>query len=339
MAAPLAIAATGMITGVGLSSAASCAAIRAGLTAFDETRFIDEGGQWILGSQVPLPEPTRGTEKLVVMASMAIREALVSVEQRAIENIPLFLCVAEPGRTGRLAELDASILDRISEKLRMRFHGESRVLPQGRMAGVTAIQLARSAIHRAGFPLCLIVGVDSFLNAEGLKSYETRRRLLTSQNTNGFIPGEAAAAALLAKPDGKTKAIQIVGLGSGHEPAPIESGEPLRSDGLVGAFRAVLTDAGCGWEQLDYRITDISGEQYFFREATLAMTRSLRVPKIEFDIWHAADCIGEVGAAAVPCALALAYDAAAKDYAPGPGVLCHFSCDGPERAAIILRQA
>jgi hypothetical protein len=33
----------------------------------------------------------------------------------------------------------------------------------------------------------------------------------------------------------------------------------------------------------------------------------------------------------------MALTAAQKGYAPGPGVLCHFSNDGPERAAMILR--
>ena len=67
------------------------------------------------------------------------------------------------------------------------------------------------------------------------------------------------------------------------------------------------------------------------------MTRTLRVRKEEFDIWHPADCIGEVGAAIVPVVLAVALAAARKNYAPGPGALCHFAGDNSERAAVILR--
>ena len=69
---------------------------------------------------------------------------------------------------------------------------------------------------------------------------------------------------------------------------------------MVQAFRAALEDAGCTLGDLDFRITDVSGEQYMFKEAALAMTRLLRKRKEEFDIWHPADCIGETGAAIGP---------------------------------------
>lgn len=338
MTGSLAIVSTGMSTGVGLSAPASCAAIRAGITGFAETKFIDQGGKWILGSQVPLPEPERGTAKLVQLAASAVREALAGIANPPIDKIPLLLGVSEPTRPGRLADLDDSILARVESQLGLRFHQESRVIAQGRMSGITGIQVARSAILDAGFPYCLIAGVDSYLVAATLASLESRFRLLTSQNPNGFIPGEAAAAVMVGPPD-RSAGLNISGIGSGSEPASIESGEPLRAEGLVQAVKSALADSGLGWANLDYRITDLNGEQYFFREATLAMTRLLRTRKEEFDLWHTADCIGEIGAAAVPCALSVAFDAAAKGYAPGRGVLCHFSCDGSERAVVILQAA
>ena len=88
---------------------------------------------------------------------------------------------------------------------------------------------------------------------------------------------------------------------------------------------------------LDFRITDNSGEQYYFKESALALSRNLRQRKTAFDIWHPADCIGEVGAAIGPCVLGIALAAARKGYAPGPGVLCHFANDDGERAALMLR--
>ena len=90
---------------------------------------------------------------------------------------------------------------------------------------------------------------------------------------------------------------------------------------------------------MDFRITDISGEQYGFKEASLALSRLLRVRKEEFDIWHPADCIGEVGAAALPCMLGVALFAARKGYAPGPAILCHLGNDDGKRAALVVRTA
>lgn len=331
----LAILSTGMITGVGLNRHATCAALRAGITAFEETKFMDDGGKWILGAAIPLDGAPRGAEKLAQMAALAIREAISEYPALDFKNIPLFLGTAERSRPGRFTDLDSELIPRIQKLLGLEFHHESREIPQGRVSGVTGIQLSRSALLDSGFDHCLLVGVDTYLIAATLEHFEARHRLLTSKNTDGFIPGEAAIALLLGRTDSKSS-VMIAGIGSGTEPATVESGEPLRADGMVNAFKSALDDAGATWNAVSYRVTDLNGEQYFFREAALALTRTLRPVRAEFDIWHAADCIGEIGAAAVPCALAIGHDAAIKGYAPGSGVLCHFSSDGPERAAVIL---
>jgi 3-oxoacyl-[acyl-carrier-protein] synthase-1 len=197
---------------------------------------------------------------------------------------------------------------------------------------------AREAIHESRLPLCIIAGVDSFLVASTLAAYESQNRLLTSQNSNGFIPGEAGAAVLIGSPD-RTPVPDLIclGVGIGHEKATLESEEPLRADGLAQAFRAAFADSGAGFAELDFRITDANGEQYWFKEATLALSRTCRERKEFFDIWHAADCIGETGAAAALCAMAVALAAARKSYAPGPGTLCHFGNDDGERVALVLR--
>jgi 3-oxoacyl-[acyl-carrier-protein] synthase-1 len=117
----------------------------------------------------------------------------------------------------------------------------------------------------------------------------------------------------------------------------VESDEPLRADGLVAAMRAALADAARTFEDVHYRIADISGEQYAFREAALAIGRAIRKVKPRFDLWHPAESIGEAGAAAGPAILAVAQAAAKKQYAPGPGVLCHVGNDDGERAVLVLR--
>ena len=75
---PVAILASGMVTGVGLNAASSCAAIRCAIDNFSETRFMDQGGEWIIGSQVPLEQPWRGLPKLVHMVVPAIKECLAA---------------------------------------------------------------------------------------------------------------------------------------------------------------------------------------------------------------------------------------------------------------------
>lgn len=337
---PVSILASGMVTGVELNAPASCAAIRCGITNFAETRFMDKGGEWIIGCSVPLPEPWRGRAKLVRLVAPAIQECLTSVRNLQVNEIPLLLCLAERTRPGRLDGLDQTLLGEIEAALGVRFHPRSGTVEQGKVSGLRAMDEARKLLVEDGISHCLIAGVDSFLVASTLAAYEEKNRLQTSKNSDGFIPGEAGAAVLvgLAREASET-AMSCFGIGFGQEPATVESGEPVKADGLVTAIRGALSDAGRTMGDMDYRITDLSGEQYGFKEASLALSRTLRTRKERFDLWHPADCIGEVGAAIVPCMLGVLHAATRKNYAPGKNALCHAANDTGERGCMVASTA
>jgi 3-oxoacyl-[acyl-carrier-protein] synthase-1 len=332
---PISIIASGMVTAVGFSSQASCAAIRCAIDNFSETRFREEGGEWIIGSQVLLEQPWRGLPKLVHMAVPAIDECLAHVGSIRADQIALLLCVAEKGRPGRLQGLDDQLLEDIQAALGFQFHSKSVVIAKGKVGGGLAIDHARKLIYEEEVPLCIVAGVDSLLVTNSLVAFEKKERLLTSENSNGFIPGEAGAAVLVGPPNVRADLL-CLGLGFGQEKATIYSEEPLRADGMVQAIKGAFSDAGCDINDLDFRITDSNGEQYWFKEATLALDRILRNRKELFEIWHPADCIGETGAAIGPCALAVALQARKRKYAFGRGPLCHFSADNSERVALVL---
>jgi 3-oxoacyl-[acyl-carrier-protein] synthase-1 len=332
------IVGSGMVSAVGLDAPSSCAAIRCAIDNFQETRFMDQGGEWQLAATVPLELACRGREKLVKMAARAIGEALQQVPGLKVQDTPLLLGVSELERPGRLADLDMSLLQDVEQELGVRFHPASSVIARGRVSGAVALLNARKLIHGGGHRHVLIAGVDTFLNANTLSAYERRERLLTSENSNGFIPGEGAAAVVIAAPvhDSQPQLL-CVGLGFGMEKATVEAEDmPLRADGLAQAIRGALAEAGCGLEAMDYRLTDISGEQYYFKEAALALSRTLRVRKADFHLWHPADCIGECGAAIGPAMLAVALAASRKGYGDGPNVFCHLGNDAGERAAVLL---
>ena len=210
------------------------------------------------------------------------------------------------------------------------------------LGGANALGAARQFIYEQNIPLCLIAGVDSLLVAGTLAAYEEKARLLTSQNSNGFIPGEAGAAILVGPPSASnskstTGDLLCLGIGQGLEKATVDSEEPLRGDGLVQAIKAALAEAGCSMGAMDFRITDISGEQYGFKEATLALNRSLTEYKKEnIGIWNPADCIGDVGVASGLAMFSVCLQAAKKAYALGKNVLCHLSNTDQSRAAIVL---
>jgi 3-oxoacyl-[acyl-carrier-protein] synthase-1 len=309
--------------------------MRVGIDAFAETQFKFDGN-WLLGAQVPFSEPWRGREKLLRLVVPAIAECLRDLPAELLQAIPLLLCLAEQGRPGRLSSQDESLLREIEQSLGVRFGLGTTVLCEGRLGGLKAIELASQLLAR-GAPGCLIAGVDSLLVSSTLSAFHEAGRLKTGLNSNGFIPGEAGAAVYLGPIGSSTPWLACVGLGYGTERATILSEEPLRGDGLKEAITNAMKDASITWEQIDFRITDANGEQYWFKEASLALTRTLRMHKAEVDLWHPADSIGEIGAAIVPCVLGVSLFAISKRYAPGPGLLCHFSADGEERGALVMQ--
>jgi 3-oxoacyl-[acyl-carrier-protein] synthase I len=329
---------TGLVCGVGLNSAAACAAIRAGINNFQETRFMDNGGEWIMGCEVPLEQPWRGRKKLVKMAAMAIGECMANSELKIVPSeTPLLLCIAEAERPGRLAGLNDELFLEIQTELGMNFHEQSSLIPQGRVSGAVALHQARKLIYEKGFRQILIVGIDGFLNPSTLMGYQEQERLLTSQNSNGFIPGEAASAIIVGAPIGDDKTrLHCLGMGFAIEQATVESELPLRSDGLSTAIKSTEMDAGCTIGSTDFRITDLSGEQYYFKEAALALSRTLRERKEFYDIWHPADCFGEIGASIGPAILIALLDALKKGYAPGTRILKHLGNDNGKRSALIF---
>jgi 3-oxoacyl-[acyl-carrier-protein] synthase I len=183
----------------------------------------------------------------------------------------------------------------------------------------------------------LIAATDSFVSWPTLSHYEREGRLLTARNSNGFMPGEGAGALLVGKSDGSASELLCSGIGFAREAAHLDSGEPLRAEGLSQAIKAALADAGCEMHHMDFRITDLSGEQYYFKEAALALSRTLRQRKEEFDIWHPAESTGEQGAVAGAAVIALADAACRKAYSKGPNILAHMANDSGQRAALALR--
>lgn len=337
-AAPsLAVLRTGLVTSVGLDAVSSCAAFRAKLTNPTETHFIDSAGERIMAHEVPLAKPWRGLAKLAKMAAMAIEEALEDLPADTWCQLPLVLCVAEAERPGRTVGLDDELFLRIQQELGVVFSPASAVVAHGRVGVAVALAQARAAIHGEGMPRVLVVAADSLLSWATLGPLVMADRLLAGQNSDGFMPGEAAGALLLGRPEGRVGELLCTGIGFGRETAAIGSGEPLRAEGLAHAIRSALTDAGCQLHHMDFRITDNAGEQYYFKEAALAYARIQRVRKEAFDLWHPAECTGETGAASGTAVIAAAKAACEKKYAHGPNILVHLSNDGGQRAALCLQ--
>ncbi|OBY03507.1 3-oxoacyl-ACP synthase [Rhizobium leguminosarum bv. trifolii] len=326
MSAMLDIVSIGMVTAVGLDASSSCAAMRAKLDGFQETQFVGSSSEWVVGAPVPLPHNWIGEERMARMAAAAISESLAQAPG-AREQAVLLLCLAEESRPGRPYGKGSALLDRIAAIINFEPRAGSQIVAHGRPSGHVALNLARKILASNQERFVVIAGIDSYLTKAAISEYLSAERLLTPDNPNGFIPGEAAAAVLCCKAG--SNPFQLLGLGLTHERAPIynSSDLPMRGDGMTDAYRLALEETEIDMNNIGYRISDLIGEQYWFKQSALASLRLLRGRHEFQDLWSPAESLGNIGAAVVPVMLGMAWMAARKGYAASNPVLIEASSD------------
>ncbi len=335
----LAVRAAGMVTAVGFNAAASCAAMRAGVRNVNKTNLWDKySGTYLAAGKVPLPQWWVGLGKLAELVAPSILECFEAAKPVPAQDIPVLLGVAASDRPFRLPGLDTELIPEIEHRLGIRLHSASRIISRDHVSVAIGIRNARELIVSKQAPCVIVAAVDSLLQHDLKDFYLSKRRLLTPKNSNGFSLGEAGSAVLIGPLTPNNHAeLQIRGVGLAQEKATIESEEPLRADGMVQAIREALKEADATYQDLHYRITDLNGEHYKFKEMVLARMRFRKKPNPKlFDLWHPIEHIGDAGAAIGPVILGVALEASRKGYGIGPTILCTFGNDNGERAAIVL---
>lgn len=333
------IESTGMVCSVGLTAESACAAMRAGITNFQELPYLDNQSEPIIGAMVPaLPLDIKRGERLGELLAMAIADCLKDNASQFLENIPILVGLAEPDRPGGGAGLVNEIFTRMNGKLGVRFHPQlSRTIAAGHTSGFEGLRIARELFKKPEVSACLVCGVDSYINASSLLWLDQHQRLKTVENSDGVIPGEGAAAVLITKQQSSNSVIiaQVTGLGFAQEASAVLIDEPLLGLGLAEATKEALRETGIQLHEADFRISDVTGESYGFREQALSLSRIMRSRKEAFPIWHSSDCIGDIGAASGTSQLVIYWHSIQKSYAPGKQAVCYTSAVQGERAVAV----
>ncbi|MEZ5796348.1 MAG: 3-oxoacyl-ACP synthase [Paracoccaceae bacterium] len=338
MTAHLHIAAAGMVTCVGLDAASSCAALRGRLDGFAETRFMGPSGDWLIGGAVPLPRNWIGLKRMAHLAAGALSDLRAQAPQ-ALSGTQILICLAEEGRPGRPIPDPAAFARLLAEILGLPALPRLQIVAHGRPSGFVALDRARRLIAAGEDPV-VILGIDSYLTTQTLAHYMSDSRILGPGINNGFIPGEAAAAVLCTSAPGP---LRLTGLGLAREPAHIYNKAdrdgldlPLRGDGMTRAYQLAMDEANVDFAHVEYRISDLIGEQYFFKQAALASLRLERGRTPFQDLWSPAESLGNIGAAVVPVMLAQLLTAEQRGYAPGSPALMEGSGDDGACGAAVL---
>lgn len=341
----LAVRAAGMVTAAGFNARATCAAIRAGISGIRKDNIWDAAaGEFLSVGRPCTPQWWEGPDMLAELAAPAVYECFQALPNGIDPgSVPIFVLLSPAERAQRPVDLSTVVRDELQHRLGIDPAPRITMIDGGRTGILLALKQTLQLFARGRTTHSIVVGVDTFLRQRVVESFIARRRVLTADNSNGFIPGEAACAVLMA-PSGQYGGgeLRIIGWGEGYEKGTIDSDLPLSGDGLTQALRHALDQAGIPMAGTDYWLTDQNAEHYKAKECTVAQIRLERRdrPAVrEFKIWHPIEYLGEIGSAIGPCLLGLGYLATQNGYAPGPVALMHVGEDNGHRTAFVLHWA
>jgi 3-oxoacyl-[acyl-carrier-protein] synthase-1 len=273
-----------------------------------------------------------GQSLLVDIAAKTITEAAGVLP---VATIPLLCCLPEPVDTRKRSAREPDFLSALQIQMKSVLHPRSALLAAGATGVYHALLRAREILAAGQATHCLICAVDSLINPEVLRDLDESGRLKTESNPDGLIPGEAGACILVA-PRNSHGGLQVRGIGIANDPVRLGDGNPTLGTGLGEAIRYALNDASLTMDDLDYRLTDVTGERFWFSDATYGLARVLRVRKRYFEMWNISDTIGYAGTAMGVCMIAYLLYIFEHGLSRYPGVLLHSGSPSGERAAAVV---
>lgn len=341
MKRPLYIAGAGAVTPAGLNAPQTVAAIRAGLSAFEEMILNEPLGATQIVARIPAHSRLRRTDGqwLVNMAARAVGEALRS-GTRASETTAILLTPPESFRNhpayGDIAPPD--FLTAVMSATGQKFHAASRAADGGAAASIGLLERASEMMEQQGVEQVLLGGVDSLVNDTDFARLGQAGRLKGEDNAQGLVPAEAAAFVRLTRaPEGKAHVHTAVhGVGMALEPDSVLSERYSQGRALLGALRDAVNGSGPSEPDIDFVISNGNGERYSGWEQLITRPRFYRTRREILPTAYPAMTIGDIGAAGGALALMLAADSFLKDYAPGPTAVCELASENGLRAAAVM---
>jgi 3-oxoacyl-[acyl-carrier-protein] synthase I len=338
------ILATGARTPIGLFSASSAAALRAGIMRVREHEvLLDREGEPVMGSMDAKLDPElMGPQRLLSLLDPVLHEVHQPLQRAmgsARSRLPLLLALPEH-RPGFGPE-DVAWLEQAIARLELPFDPLSvTIAAQGHAAGLSLLAHGKEQITRGMMEACVVAGVDSYFDAATVKWLDRSRQLASSRVRSGFVPGEGAGACLLAS-SRVARSLGLSSMGTLLAAATAQENKLNKSDdiclgeGLIAAVRSCIAQLDPGRRITDV-ICDINGERYRSEEwgfASLQTWQSFDDPSA---FRSPADTWGDMGAASGPLFVMLACQAALRGYARGPTTMIWTSSEGGLRATAVL---
>jgi 3-oxoacyl-[acyl-carrier-protein] synthase-1 len=326
----LVIQSLGAFTSVGGDVAMTMASLLSQFQAFDDLDAVAKGGEALTGAATPLPAGLTGRRRLAALGLLSLQECAAAAPPGP--PAPLLVCAPSADDwDGSPSDLLEGVTGDAGIDVDL---AQSRVFSNGRIGVVDALQAGRDLLASRRAAAFYLLGVDSLVTGERPYRLMNAGRLLDDENSDGFVPGEGAAALRLSSA-GADGVAALVGIGTGDEPAGRSGAQAMTGAGLHEAALGAVTDAKVGGSDLRAVVHDVSGIQRDFEDLLLARSRPPLDVAATARIFAPSISVGEIGAAAGPLALAMLAFFIHKGVVGGPG-LCLFRSDGSGRGAAVV---
>ncbi len=324
----------GAVTPVGASAAVAMAAVRAGVARISiapDDADLDDGDAsnvariWTLAVDEP---GERGRD----LVRLAVEQAAASAPRGRIG--PIRVWTAGPSSPDNALVISKVLADRLrlvpAAVEHVGGHGSSALL---------AVERACAALGDGSIDWALVAGFDLRADPDSIAAGVRAGRVIGPERTWGHVPGEAAAALLLASErvvQRRETHTALLAVASANEPQPLGSPSPCLGKGLTEAARRALAALPPGTRAARV-VCDLNGERYRADEWGFTVTRIGNHLRDTGAFEAPAAAWGDCGAANGLLLLGLAAAAGARGESAGECLLVWTSSDGPERAAALVQ--
>lgn len=350
------IAGIGMTTPVGANAEMTAAAVNAGISAYSLSHYDDQQGSPVTMAGIPEQlfnamqvDINAGTyyreqyDHIIKMAVHALQDTFSSpqLNQQPIKQpVPLILAMPEPQL--QLKPINTEFLINTMVKLSGMPVDLTQVrsIHTGRAAGIDGLDMAYRYLDDLKHDYVLIGGSDSYWDVSLINQLDNAQRLLTTNNNDGFAPGEAAGFLLLTRHaknalQHNSHIVELHPPGITEEEGHLNSEKPYRGNGLDQAFKQALNQHKN--KSISTIYSSMNGENFWAKEHGVAMIRNKNNFHENLTIEHPADCYGDLGAATGSVLIGLSAIRLLQQKQPGTH-LVYSASDGATRAAICVEK-
>ncbi len=337
------IATWGAATPLGDNAVHTGLFLRAGRNQFLTSPFIDTWGERIrMSFLTTIPRNLTGADRLARLASVALREALVPLGGLP-RGISAQLALALPENTqGGNSKNGRVLSDWLARSIGQVLPiSEIVPFPAGHAAGAEALERAHTWISSGKEHIVVVAGVDSYYNWDDLEPMEKADRIITEDNLDGMIPGEAAAFVVLVS-EWLAARLQVrpvarlVSAGTARDPHPFGSEEVCGAEGYTQAAGVVLAPLQAANRRVNYWWVDLTNETRKTKEFQLTVPRIGDVLGTATHLMTPLRELGDTRAATIPLMVALSSEAWHKGYGADTISVCMAASDGGMRGMTVL---